>query len=101
MSNTATGGHEWLIEFDIEPNNLEEFAAILDKELQSLNSDYEAKRTGNLTLCFPLVKKLPRKTFFNWLKRRGKLGGQNKVPRLSNNRKIVDDISKLLVQEKI
>lgn len=101
MSETGTGGHEWLIEFETEPENLEVFAAVLDKELQSLNSDYEAKRTGNLTLRFPLVKKLPPKTFYNWLKCQGKLGGQNKVPRLSNNRKFVDDINKMLVQEEV
>jgi hypothetical protein len=101
MSGEETGGHEWLIEFSKEPENLEHFAAILDQELKSLNSDYEAKRTGDLTLRFPRVKKVPPNTFYNWLKNKGKLGGQHKVPRLSNDRKFVDDIDEMLVQEEV
>jgi len=101
MSERGAGGHEWLIEFESEPDHIDEFATHLDKALKTLNSDYEAKRTGNLTLRFPLVKSLPPKTFYNWLKQQGKLGGQNKVPRLSNNRKIVDDIHHMLVQEEV
>lgn len=101
MSHEGTGGHEWLVEFDRAPENLETFAAILDNELKKLNSDYEAKRTGDLTLRFPLVKKVPTKTFYNWLKNQGKLGGQHKVPRLANNRKFLDEIREMLVQETV
>lgn len=92
MSNDGTGGHEWLIEFDKEPSDLQAFAIILDRELKRLNSDYDAKRVGNLTLRFPLVKSLPKGTFNKWLFSKGRLGGQHKVPRLSNERKYVEEI---------
>ncbi len=92
MSNDGTGGHEWLIEFDVEPNDLQTFATVLDNTLRSLNSDYDAKRFGNLTLRFPVVKSVPKGTFNKWLSSKGRLGGQNKVPRLSNDRKYVEEI---------
>lgn len=101
MSESETGGHEWLIEFSKEPESLDHFAIVLDRELQSLNSDYEAKRTGNLTLRFPQVKQVPPNTFYNWLKNKGKLGGQHKVPRLSNDRRFLDDINEMLVQQEV
>jgi hypothetical protein len=86
------GGHQWLIEFEKSPKNPEAFAVDLDTNLQKLNSDYEAKRSNNLAL-YPLqVQSVPSGTFFNWMKSKGKLGGQNKVPRLSNHRKVVEDI---------
>lgn len=95
MEGAAQGGHEWLIEFETEPPSLQDFARILDHELKKLNSDYEAKRTGNLSLNFPLLRSLPRDTFYNWLKKKNKLGGQHKVPRLANDRKFLDEITRL------
>lgn len=86
------GGHEWLIEFENETPSLDEFQENLDLELIKLNSDYEAKRTANLGLQLPRVHAIPRGTFYKWLKSKGKMGGQNKVPRLQNHRKIIDEV---------
>ncbi len=87
-----SGGHEWLIEFEHAPDNMNLFAEALDAELKNLNSDYDAKRTGNLTLNPPIVRIMPRNTFHHWLRSNGKLGGQHKVPRLSNDRVIIEEI---------
>ena len=92
MNESQKGGHEWLIEFKKPPTNLEQFTFILDKELKQINSDYEAKRSGDLSLQLPLIKIIPQGTFEKWLKLKGKLGGQNKVPRLMNDRTIVEEI---------
>jgi hypothetical protein len=92
MTGTETGGHEWLIEFYTPPNDMAIFAKIFDEALQNINSDYEAKRTNNLTLQFPKFTVLPSGTFYAWLKGKNKLGGQNKVPRLSNNRTTIEEI---------
>jgi len=89
-------GHEWLIEFSKLPENIETFAAILDRELKKCNGDYEAKRRNDMAMCMPKITPLMPGTFENWLKKKGKLGGQNKVPRLSNDRKIVDEIQDML-----
>ncbi|GAB4251470.1 MAG: GH3 auxin-responsive promoter family protein [Saprospiraceae bacterium] len=86
------GGHEWLIEFEQAPADIDAFASILDQELQNLNSDYEAKRYHNMALEQLRVHPLPPGTFAKWMKARGKFGGQNKVPRLSNERKYVESI---------
>ena len=86
------GAHEWLIEFDKAPADLNRFTTELDAALQSLNSDYEAKRYKNIALRFPVVHAVAKGTFTDWLRRKGKLGGQHKVPRLCNERKIVDEI---------
>ena len=88
----ANGTHEWLIEFDKHPENLEQFTIELDKALKNCNSDYEAKRYKDIALRMPIVRALPNGTFNEWLRRRGKLGGQHKVPRLSNERKILEEI---------
>jgi len=88
--------HEWLIEFDIEPKDIEYFTETLDNALKSLNSDYEAKRFHDMVLLQPVIKILPPSTFYSWLKARGKLGGQNKVPRLSNDRVYVEEILNLV-----
>lgn len=88
--------HEWLIEFSQAPENIEYFTEMLDNALKSLNSDYEAKRYHNLMLKMPVVKKVPENTFYNWLKSKGKLGGQYKVPRLSNDRNYVDEILEMI-----
>jgi hypothetical protein len=90
------GGHEWLVEFDKEPDSLEKFTAVLDETLREVNSDYDAKRANNLALVKPLVGSLPRGTFYSWLKSKSKLGGQNKIPRLSNDRIVIGEIKELL-----
>jgi hypothetical protein len=92
MTSTTTGGHEWLVEFDTPPQNMEQFFVTFDNALKQINSDYEAKRTNNLTIQFPKFTVLPSGTFYAWLKSKNKLGGQNKVPRLSNNRTIIEEI---------
>jgi hypothetical protein len=90
-----SGAHEWLIEFEKEPNNFEFFVALLDESLKKQNSDYEAKRYNNFVLHFPEVKKMPTNTFYKWLKLNNKLGGQFKVPRLSNDRLLVEEILRI------
>ena len=92
FSDESCGAHEWLIEFEKHPESLELFADILDQELKNVNSDYEAKRYKSMALRPPIIKSLPENTFFMWLKSKEKLGGQHKVPRLSNDRKIVEDV---------
>ncbi len=84
--------HQWLIEFEKVPDNKDFFSETFDNALKSLNSDYEAKRYHNLVLKHPVIETLPKGTFYKWMKKRDKLGGQNKVPRLSNSRKYVDEI---------
>jgi hypothetical protein len=90
------GGHEWIIEFKVQPSNLDEFTRILDETLRGINSDYDAKRAHNLALIPPKVHSVNEGTFYNWMKRRGKLGGQNKVPRLANSSEYVDDILNMM-----
>ena len=90
------GGHEWIIEFVKKPANLEQFTDELDKKLREVNSDYDAKRQSDLALIQPVVHIVEEGTFYNWMKKRGKLGGQNKVPRLSNDRRFVDDILEMI-----
>ncbi|HMM10538.1 MAG TPA: GH3 auxin-responsive promoter family protein [Bacteroidales bacterium] len=87
-----SAAHEWLIEFDTPPANLSFFAEAFDNALKSLNSDYEAKRYKNMILQPPLIQALDKGTFYNWMRMKGKLGGQHKVPRLSNHRDIVEEI---------
>jgi hypothetical protein len=91
MSQTEPG-HEWLIEFEIQPASLDVFTDALDTALKNCNSDYEAKRQKDLALKMPKVRSLPSGTFHAWLKSKGKLGGQHKVPRLSNDRRHVEEI---------
>lgn len=88
--------HEWIFEFEREPKDLSVFIDALDNALKSLNSDYEAKRYKNLVLQEPLIQKVPAGTFYNWLKQKGKIGGQHKVPRLANNRQYLDELKALL-----
>lgn len=90
--NDNTGAHEWIIEFEHEPNSLDFFKSVLDDELKKQNSDYEAKRFNNYVLQFPIIHNIPKKTFYNWLKSQNRLGGQFKIPRLSNDRKILENI---------
>lgn len=92
FSDAGNGAHQWLIEFDREPENLPQFIYELDSALKSTNSDYEAKRYKDIALHLPEVQAVPKHTFKNWLSSKGRLGGQHKVPRLSNDRKFVDEI---------
>ena len=95
MSDQNKGAHEWLIEFDENPKEIEAFTFLLDKNLQAANSDYEAKRHKNIALGLPEVTAVNKGSFHEWLKQKGKLGGQHKVPRLSNERIYVDEIKKI------
>ncbi len=90
------GAHEWLIEFDTKPANVAVFAYELDCALKSLNSDYEAKRYKDIALSLPVVHALDKGVFNAWLKQKGKLGGQHKIPRLSNERIYMDEIKNLM-----
>jgi hypothetical protein len=92
MDENAKCRHQWLIEFAKEPDDINEFADILDLKLQSLNSDYEAKRFKNITLQHLEIVKARAGLFNDWLKNKGKLGGQHKIPRLSNSRKNIEEM---------
>lgn len=92
FSDNSNGAHEWLIEFEKEPDDFNTFIFELDNCLQSINSDYEAKRHKNIALRLPIVHILPKGTFTEWLRSKGKLGGQHKVPRLSNERNMLEEI---------
>lgn len=85
-------GHQWLVEFSTQPNDIKQFALLLDDKLKEINSDYAAKRHADMVMKFPKVEVVPNGTFEAWLKSKGKLGGQNKVPRLANDRRILDEI---------
>ncbi len=100
FSDGENGAHEWMIEFEKSPLSLEYFVDVLDTALKSLNSDYEAKRYKDMALRFPIVHQVPQGTFYNWLKFKGKLGGQHKVPRLSNDRLFIDEIVEVMRQMK-
>jgi hypothetical protein len=99
FSEQGNGAHEWLIEFSKPPYDLQIFTEKLDASLQSINSDYEAKRYKSIALGMPSVRALPPGLFNRWLKSKGKLGGQHKVPRLSNERKYIEEILLLWQQE--
>ncbi len=92
MSDNNSGAHEWLIEFEQAPKDMLAFTICLDKKLQSLNSDYEAKRHKDIALGLPIITAAKKGCFHEWLKSKGKLGGQHKVPRLSNERKLIEEL---------
>jgi len=96
MTENTKGAHEWLIEFETAPDDLERFTDVLDKALCSLNSDYEAKRFKNITLEKPTVTAVPAGTFYTWFHNKGKVGGQHKMPRLSNDRKYLEEVRQLI-----
>lgn len=98
FSGNKSGAHEWLIEFETPPADIGYFTSALDNALKSLNSDYEAKRYHDLILREPVVRVLPRSTFYHWMKSRGKLGGQHKVPRLNNDRRYIDEILAMIAE---
>ena len=97
MDQNGKCRHQWLIEFSREPQDLEQFATLLDRQLQTLNSDYEAKRYKDITLQRLEIVKARQGLFNDWLKQQGKLGGQHKVPRLSNSREHIEQLLKLNV----
>ncbi len=92
MENKESGAHEWMIEFEKTPNDLTGFISTLDSELKNLNSDYEAKRHKDMALKMPIVHAAAPGTFYQWLKTKNKLGGQHKVPRLVNDRSIINEL---------
>jgi hypothetical protein len=93
------GGHEWLIEFVHQPDDFLKFIELLDQKLRELNSDYDAKRYKDIALVQPVVHQAPEGTFYEWLKRKNKLGGQNKIPRLSNNREYIDEMLEVMKEK--
>jgi hypothetical protein len=90
------GAHEWIIEFEKMPEDLDRFSQILDETLRQVNSDYDAKRYKDMALRAPIIHVAPEGTFFKWMKERGRLGGQNKVPRLANERIYLEDLLPLI-----
>ncbi len=97
LSEGKKGGHEWLIEFVQVPLDKDRFVQVLDQSLQALNSDYQAKRQKDLALIAPIIHIMPSNTFYKWLKNKGKLGGQHKIPRLSNDRTVLEEIKRLIL----
>ncbi|MGQ8337072.1 GH3 auxin-responsive promoter family protein [Sunxiuqinia sp. A32] len=95
MGDDQKGAHQWIIEFEKEPDDMDLFISVLDHSLKTLNSDYEAKRHKNLTLERPHLIKAQKGLFYEWMKQRGKVGGQNKIPRLANDRKYLDELIEL------
>ncbi|HAK11535.1 MAG TPA: hypothetical protein DCO78_05730, partial [Chitinophagaceae bacterium] len=96
FSDHGNGAHEWLIEFEQLPEDINAFTKALDDGLKAVNSDYEAKRHKDIALGLPLVHAIPKGSFNDWLRSKGKLGGQHKVPRLSNDRTYIDEIKRML-----
>lgn len=96
MTEGSSGSHEWIVEFSKVPNSTELFELTLDQTLREVNSDYDAKRNADAILSKPKINYVPLGTFFEWMKRRNKLGGQNKVPILSNDRTYIDDIMSIV-----
>jgi hypothetical protein len=97
MGEESRGTHEWIIEFEKTPDDLNKFTDLLDETLKSINSDYEAKRHKDINLVKPIVRSVPQGTFNRWLKSKNKLGGQNKVTRLSNTREFIEELYRFLV----
>jgi len=96
MSAGKQGRHEWIVEFSHPPESLESFAEKLDQELRKINGDYDAKRYKDIALLPLKIHKAPKQLFYHWLKNKGKLGGQNKVPRLSNSREYMDPLLEMM-----
>ena len=92
MEGSEKGAHEWIIEFKTPPDNLMHFQKTLDQTLQTLNSDYEAKRSNNTTLNMLKINQAKQGLFYQWSKNHGKLGGQHKIPRLSNKRDYIEEL---------
>jgi hypothetical protein len=92
MKDKNSGGHEWIIEFNKKPKTMSYFTELLDNALKSINSDYEAKRYNSMALAIPKIHVAKKGLFYDWLKKKDKLGGQHKVPRLSNSRAFVEEL---------
>jgi hypothetical protein len=92
MKENQKGAHEWIIEFEKDPDDLDHFIQIFDEALKTINSDYEAKRHRNLSLEMPHVRVAKKGLFYEWMRIRGKIGGQNKIPRLANDREYLDEL---------
>ena len=92
MEGKSKGAHQWVVEFENAPESVEAFADTLDEAICACNSDYEAKRTHTMTMERPHLTVVPKGTFFRWMESRGKIGGQNKVPRLYGDRRYVEEI---------
>jgi hypothetical protein len=101
MSDNTSGAHEWLIEFNKHPNDMSRFNRLLDEKLREVNSDYDAKRYHDFILQEPIIRTAKFGTFDQWLKSAGKLGGQNKIPRLSNDRAIMEQLLQMEVTNSI
>lgn len=95
MDTNTKGAHQWLIEFENPPSDTTKFMGVLDTKLREVNSDYDAKRYKDITLDMPHLVVARQQLFFDWLKEKKKLGGQNKVPRLANNREYIDHLLEL------
>ena len=95
MEGKTKGGHEWIIEFKTPPKDLGYFNELLDNSLKSLNSDYESKRYNNITLNKPVIHSAKQGLFYEWMKHNDKLGGQHKIPRLSNSRDFLEELLKI------
>ena len=98
FGDNNNGAHEWLIEFETLPSDIKVFTTALDDSLKKLNSDYEAKRSFGLSLRMPIIKVVPHNFFYSWMQSKEKMGGQNKIPRLANNREYVDNLLEFLSQ---
>ena len=98
LAQGQKGGHEWVIEFKSSPDDLSRFRTLLDETLREVNSDYDAKRHRDIALEAPIIHAVKEGTFYEWMGRRGKLGGQNKVPRLANNREYLDELLALITE---
>ena len=96
MNNQGQGSHEWIIEFSKAPHDIDEFIVILDSSLQNLNSDYKSKRQDDIALQLLKLRVVPAGTFMKWMEERGKLGGQHKIPRLSNTRKYINELLNII-----
>jgi hypothetical protein len=92
MKDKEKGAHEWIIEFQKLPEDIKLFQKLLDENIQSLNSDYEAKRYNNMTLNELTINVARENLFYDWLKKKDKLGGQHKIPRLSNQRDYLEEL---------
>ena len=95
MKSGKKGKHEWIIEFSKEPKNFNHFIKDVDIEIQKINTDYKAKRFKNITLDIPKLYVARKNLFYDWLKSNNKIGGQNKIPRLANNRDFFEELLKI------
>lgn len=96
MEGNRNGGHEWVLEFEVPPTDMQAFTTLLDARLKEINTDYRAKRSHDMVMRMPEVHVVPNGTFHQWMRAQGKMGGQHKVPRLSNNRKGLEQLLKAI-----